>query len=67
MKQKSKKLRMALQAKAKKKRDLKIMVDSFMRSLTCAPSFDLRCQDAPRHDRSRSNGSGKLLHAGSQA
>lgn len=44
------------QFKAKKKKDLKLMVDSFMRSMTTAPSFDLRATDASRSDRSRSTG-----------
>ncbi len=41
--------------KAKRKKDLKIMVDSFMRSLTNEPSFDLRRDYPGLYDRRRSS------------
>ncbi len=49
MQQKSKKL------KAKKEKDLKIMVDSFMRSRTSDPTFDLRRDYLGLFDRRRSS------------
>jgi len=54
MKQKNKKMR------AEKKRDLKLMLDSFMRAMTTAPSFDLRGEAPPSFDRTRSNGGNKF-------
>jgi hypothetical protein len=57
MKQKNNKL------KFQRKKDLKIMVDSFMRSMTSAPSFDLRRDYPGRFDRKRSTGGVKPLDA----
>ena len=51
--------RIAFGAKAKRKQDLRIMVDSFMIAMTTAPSFDLRRTDPGLYDRRRSSGANR--------
>ena len=51
--------RIAFEAKAKRKQDLRMMVDSFMIALTTAPSFDLRRDYPGLYDRRRSSGANR--------
>lgn len=51
--------RIAFEAKAKRKQDLRSMVDSFMIAMTTGPSFDLRRTQPGLYDRRRSSAGSK--------
>jgi hypothetical protein len=55
----SRKSRIAFEAKAKRKQDLRLILDSFMIAMTTAPSFDLRRTQPGLYDRRRSSAGSK--------